>query len=151
MGDYQRREFPEALLDADSFEDLPGKSQAAIMKAEENRPNLRIVGDAWFEKLLPAPGSLCWERWWSARAPSSVRAAECLLTLWRVPPRWRGRRRGAGLLRGRRQRTRLDRGSDQVVLELTGNAWGVARTIEPHVARVVVVTPTDTGIRQARA
>jgi hypothetical protein len=68
MGDYQRREFPEALLDADSFEDLPGKWQAAIMKAEANRPNLRIVGDAWFVKLLPAPGSLCWERWWSARA-----------------------------------------------------------------------------------
>jgi hypothetical protein len=60
MGDYQRREFPEALLDADSFEDPPGKWQAAIMKAEENRPNLRIVGDAWFEKLLPAPRSLCW-------------------------------------------------------------------------------------------
>ena len=34
----------EALLDADSFEDLPGKWQAAIMKAEENALNLRIVG-----------------------------------------------------------------------------------------------------------
>ena len=40
MGDLQRREFHEALLDADSFEDLPGKWQAAILKAEENRPNL---------------------------------------------------------------------------------------------------------------
>jgi hypothetical protein len=28
MGDLQRREFHEALLDADSFEDLPGKWQA---------------------------------------------------------------------------------------------------------------------------
>jgi hypothetical protein len=44
MSDLQRREFHEALLDADSVEDLPGKWQAAIMKAEENRPNLRIVG-----------------------------------------------------------------------------------------------------------
>jgi hypothetical protein len=43
MSDLQCREFHEALLDADSFEDLPGKWQAAILKAEENRPNLRIV------------------------------------------------------------------------------------------------------------
>jgi hypothetical protein len=44
MGDLQRREFHEALLNADAFEDLSGKWQAAILKAEENRPNLRIVG-----------------------------------------------------------------------------------------------------------
>jgi hypothetical protein len=44
MSDLQRREFHEALLDADAFEDLPGKWRAAILKAEENRPNLRIVG-----------------------------------------------------------------------------------------------------------
>ncbi len=43
MGDYQRREFHEALLEADSFEDLPGKWQAAIVKAEQNRPKLRLV------------------------------------------------------------------------------------------------------------
>jgi transposase len=40
---------------------------------------------------------------------------------------------------------------DRVVLEVTGNAWEVARIIEPHVARVIVVSPSDTGIRQARA
>ena len=40
----QRREFHEALLDATSFEDLPGKWQAAILKAEHNRPRLRVVG-----------------------------------------------------------------------------------------------------------
>jgi hypothetical protein len=40
MGDLQRREFHEALLDADSFEDLPGKCQAAILEAEQNRPKL---------------------------------------------------------------------------------------------------------------
>ena len=40
---------------------------------------------------------------------------------------------------------------DQVALEVTGNAWGIARLIEPHVARVLVVSPNDTGIRQARA
>jgi hypothetical protein len=41
----RRREFHEALLEADSLEDLPGKWQAAILKAEQNRPNLRIVGN----------------------------------------------------------------------------------------------------------
>src|SRR5207247_6904471 len=40
---------------------------------------------------------------------------------------------------------------DQVALEVTGNAWEIARIIEPHVGRVVVVSPSDTGIRQARA
>jgi hypothetical protein len=43
MGADQRREFHEALLDADSFEDLPGKWQAAVVAAEQNRPNLRVV------------------------------------------------------------------------------------------------------------
>jgi hypothetical protein len=32
----QRREFHEALLDADAFEDLPGKWQAAIVSAEQS-------------------------------------------------------------------------------------------------------------------
>jgi transposase len=40
---------------------------------------------------------------------------------------------------------------DYVALEVTGNAWAIARIIEPHVARVIVVSPNDTGIRQARA
>jgi hypothetical protein len=40
---------------------------------------------------------------------------------------------------------------DRVALEVTGSAWEIARTLEPHVARVVVVSPNDTGIRQARA
>ena len=39
----QRREFHEALLEAGSFEDLPGKWQAAILEAEQNRPKLRVV------------------------------------------------------------------------------------------------------------
>jgi hypothetical protein len=43
MSDLQRREFHEALLDADAFEDLPGKWQAVILESEENRPSLRIV------------------------------------------------------------------------------------------------------------
>jgi transposase len=41
--------------------------------------------------------------------------------------------------------------TDRVALELTGSAWEIARIVEPHVARVVVVSPADTGIRQARA
>jgi transposase len=40
---------------------------------------------------------------------------------------------------------------DRVALEVTGNAWEIARLIEPHVAQVLVVNPGDTGIRQARA
>jgi transposase len=40
---------------------------------------------------------------------------------------------------------------DKVALEVTGNAWEIARILEPHVARVIVVSPGDTGIRQARA
>jgi hypothetical protein len=33
----------EALLEADTFEDLPGTWQAAILKAEQSRPELRVV------------------------------------------------------------------------------------------------------------
>ena len=40
---------------------------------------------------------------------------------------------------------------DHVALEVTGNAWEIARIIEPRVARVIVVSPSETGIRQARA
>ena len=43
LSDPQRREFHEALLEAATFEDLPGKWQAAILKAEHNRPKLRVV------------------------------------------------------------------------------------------------------------
>ena len=44
MSDLQRREFHEALLVADTFGDLPGKWQAAILKSEQHMPNLRIAG-----------------------------------------------------------------------------------------------------------
>jgi hypothetical protein len=43
MDEHQRREFHEALLAADTFEDLPGKWQAAILSAEQNRANLRVA------------------------------------------------------------------------------------------------------------
>ena len=43
LGQLQRREFDEALLEAATFEDLPGKWQAAILEAEQNRPKLRII------------------------------------------------------------------------------------------------------------
>jgi hypothetical protein len=43
MDGDQRWEFHEALLDAETFEDLPGKWQAAVLKAEQNRPDLRVV------------------------------------------------------------------------------------------------------------
>src|SRR5215208_5697926 len=41
--------------------------------------------------------------------------------------------------------------SDRVALEVTGSCWEVARILEAHVDRVVVVSPDDTGIAQARA
>ena len=43
MGADQRREFHEALHEAATFEDLPGKWQAAILKAERNLPKLRVA------------------------------------------------------------------------------------------------------------
>jgi hypothetical protein len=43
MSEQPGREFHEALREADSFEDLPGKWQAAIVTAEQNQPKLRIV------------------------------------------------------------------------------------------------------------
>jgi hypothetical protein len=43
MAHQQRREFQEALFEAGSFEDLPGKWQAAVLKAEQNGPKLRVV------------------------------------------------------------------------------------------------------------
>ena len=41
--------------------------------------------------------------------------------------------------------------SDRVALEVTGSCWEVARILEAHVDRVVVVSPDDTGISSARA
>jgi transposase len=41
--------------------------------------------------------------------------------------------------------------SDRVALEVTGSCWEVVRLLEPHVDRVVVVSPDDTGIVSARA
>ena len=47
LGDVQRREFREALLEAGSFEDLPGKWQAAILKAEQDaRPRTCVWSPA---------------------------------------------------------------------------------------------------------
>ena len=73
--------------------------------------------------------------------------------------RWRSSRR-AGCASAGRIKTRPDAlelfaqsldPRDWVALEVTGNAWEIARILEPHVARVIVVSPNDTGIRQARA
>lgn len=41
--------------------------------------------------------------------------------------------------------------SDRVALEVTGSSREIARLLEPHVSRVIVVSPGDTGISQARA
>jgi transposase len=66
-----------------------------------------------------------------------------------------GRLRSAGRIQTRPEELELFAGSldagDWVALEVTGNAWAIARILEAHVARVIVVSPNDTGIRQARA
>ena len=41
--------------------------------------------------------------------------------------------------------------SDRVALEVTGSSWEIVRLLEPHVSKVLVVSPGDTGISQARA
>ena len=40
--------------------------------------------------------------------------------------------------------------TDRVAMEVSGGAWEVARILEGHVQRVIVVSPDDTGIAQAR-
>ena len=44
MSAEQRREFHEALLDGDGFEDLPHKWQAAIFDGRAEPPKLPVVG-----------------------------------------------------------------------------------------------------------
>jgi transposase len=41
--------------------------------------------------------------------------------------------------------------TDRVALEVTGSAWEIARILQPHAQRVIVVSPDDTCIHQARA
>jgi transposase len=41
--------------------------------------------------------------------------------------------------------------TDRVALEVTGSSREISRLLEPHVSRVIVVSPGDTGISQARA
>ena len=83
---------------------------------------------------------------WPGRAPGLLRGGDL-----------RGRCRSA--LRGGCRARPRDRGrwresllaTDRVALEVTGSCWEVARILEPHVDRVVVVSPDDTGIASARA
>ena len=44
----------------------------------------------------------------------------------------------------------LDR-TDRVALEVTGSSREIVRLLEPHVRKIIVVSPGDTGISQARA
>jgi len=41
--------------------------------------------------------------------------------------------------------------TDRVALEATGGSWAIVRILEPHVKQVIVASPGDTGIAQARA
>jgi transposase len=66
-----------------------------------------------------------------------------------------GEVRSAGRIETKPEQIELFAGSlgaeDRVALEVSGGAWEIKRLIEPHVAEVIVVSPTDTGIRGARA
>ena len=74
----------------------------------------------------------------------------CEVAIWEA-----GEVRSAGRVATTPEALELFAGSlgprDRVALEVTGSAWEVARILRPHVARVIVVSPADTGIRQARA
>jgi hypothetical protein len=43
MDELTSTESSTSLAEAESFEDLPGKWQSAILEAEQNRPKLRVV------------------------------------------------------------------------------------------------------------
>jgi hypothetical protein len=45
LSDLQRREFHEALLEAATLEDLPGKWQAGILEAEQSRRCVSFTSD----------------------------------------------------------------------------------------------------------
>jgi transposase len=66
-----------------------------------------------------------------------------------------GEVRSAGRVEMRPEALELFAGSlartDRVALEVSGKAWEVARIIRAHVAKLLVVSPADTGIRAARA
>ena len=66
-----------------------------------------------------------------------------------------GELRSAGRIATTPEQIELFAGSlgpdDRVALEVTGNAWEIARIIEPHVRQVIVVSPSDTGIGRVRA
>ena len=74
MDDRQRREFHEALLEADRLQDLPGKWQAAILEAEPNRPELRLVPDALVLCQLVRSRTRCplGKKRWGFPRPSGV-------------------------------------------------------------------------------
>lgn len=41
--------------------------------------------------------------------------------------------------------------TERVALEVTGSSWEIVRILEPRAAKVIVVSPSDTGIAHARA
>jgi hypothetical protein len=80
MSEPERREFQEALLDADSFEDLPGKWQAAVLKAEGASPG-----------CVSFPVSALPSLWARIRLDSkrrTVERARCLSASPNGPGRW---------------------------------------------------------------
>src|ERR1700736_702452 len=129
------------------------------------RPPLRL---AWIERSS-SYRSVSLSRWFSRTVNSSCGGVSVGV------PRWVGRAIGLDVHRvfcgvaiceegdvrsaGRVPATPEGVGSlaeslvapDRVALEVTGSCWEVARILEPHVNRVVVVSPDDAGITSARA
>jgi hypothetical protein len=130
------------------------------------RPPLRL---AWIERLS-SYRSVSFFRWFSHFVSTTVVEGEAVALI-----RWVGRAIGLDVHRdfcvvaicedgkvrsgGRVPSTPEGLGllaqsllpSDRVALEVTGSCWEVARLLEAHVQRVVVVSPDDTGISSARA
>jgi hypothetical protein len=78
MGDLPRREFHEALLDADRFEDLPGTGcsfEGGAEPAEAASRQRRLS----FESGFPAPSVYFARAWRLAARPSNPETGRCWL------------------------------------------------------------------------
>ena len=115
---------PCGVLEASSFEDLTGKSQAGIVTAEQNRPDLRIVSNVSRGLLR---GSWPWVSrsriWpsgpWASSSPW-LRRVMCPSVLSRAPRRL-GRPEGA--LRESTARRAVPPGSGDAKRELARPGW----------------------------
>jgi hypothetical protein len=88
MDHGQRREFHEVLLDADSFEDLPGKWRAAILKADRTGRSCGLSSATKGRRVPvgPARGQTRARSSVRSRGLSPLRSPCRIRTIWRRPP-----------------------------------------------------------------